>query len=140
MDVGKVRVSGLQEVLAVLETQRLDGHLAIDDGHDDVTGLGGRIRLHADQVAIEQACVAHGVAANGDEASPVGVVDKVVVQREDVLLLLNLGLRLWQARADRAPDGPGEELAGRRNAPLVSFQLARIDQPPDQLEHRAGVG
>jgi hypothetical protein len=130
-------IGRLQKVLPVFtQAERFDGQLFVCVGHDDVAGLSRAVVFDGHQVTVKDARVSHTVAADPVQGGSVGLVNQVIVQRQQLRLLLADGL--GHPRADGPHHRAGKEQLSRRNPPVHPLQVAGIRQAPHQGKDAGG--
>jgi hypothetical protein len=120
VELGIGGVFGFEEPAVVVFDEAFEGVFAVDEGGDDLTGAGRGGGFDDDEIAVEDAGVFHGIAADfQDEAALAGA------ETEDRLVEEGGGIRrrggdlLRRAGGDAAEDG--ERVESRRQNGVAAF-------------------
>ena len=81
-DIGKGRVLGAEDQGAIALSQAFDRQLAMQDGDDDIVGLGRDGAVDNEKVAVENPGIAHGFALRADEKGRRWATDQMQIQIE----------------------------------------------------------
>lgn len=100
-----------------------------------VTTSSTKAPRYRQDVALDDACVAHGVAFDPGHAGPAGLINEVVVDRDE----LGLFLRGWLRKpcAHRSQNRSRKEASGWCDAAVGFGEIARDVAP---LKHRVHAG
>ena len=79
-DIRKSRVLGVEDQGAIALFQAFDCQLAMQDGDDDIPGLGRDGAVDNEKVAVENPGVAHGLALRADEKGRRRAADQMQIE------------------------------------------------------------
>ena len=90
----KIWICGLEVKSAVfIKAQSFHGYLTVDDRDDDVARPRRPVLFDDDKVTIQQADISHRLASHAAKDRSVRVIDKVVVNCQQLRWLLSFWLR-----------------------------------------------
>ena len=79
-DIGKIRILGVEDQGAIALSQAFDRQLAMQDGDDDIPGLGCDGAVDNEKVAVENSGIAHGLALRADEKGRRRAADQMQIE------------------------------------------------------------
>ena len=84
-DIGKIRILGVEDQGAIALSQAFDRQIAMQDGDDDIAGLGRDGAVDNEKVAVVYSGIAHGFALRADEKGRGRAADQMQIEIEVAL-------------------------------------------------------